>query len=125
MAVGGFLALLDDIAVLMRQTAAQGHNVVALAGKAGGSVVPVLGDDVAVTPGMVTGIEPKRELPVIGKIFKGSIKNKAWLIPSAVLLSVFAPWAIKPLLMAGGVYLCHEGMEKMAEGLGRGHVDNT
>jgi predicted DNA repair protein MutK len=78
-------------------------------------------DDTAVTPSYVTGFHPERELPIIWRIARGSLKNKLlYLLPAALLLSAFAPWAITPILMVGGAYLCFEGVEKLAHKL-QGH----
>ena len=78
-------------------------------------------DDAAVTPRYVAGLSPSRELPIIGKIALGSFRNKLiFILPAALLLSAFAPWAITPILMCGGTYLCFEGAEKLLEALGGG-----
>ncbi|WP_298087486.1 DUF808 family protein, partial [uncultured Corynebacterium sp.] len=110
---GGLAALLDDVAALARAAAASVDDIAAATGKAGAKAAGVVVDDAAVTPQYVTGIEPKRELPMIWRIAKGSIVNKLVLIlPIALLLSQFLPWALTPILMLGGSYLCFEGMEK-------------
>jgi predicted DNA repair protein MutK len=97
--------------------------VAAAAGKASTKAAGVVIDDTAVTPGYVTGLSPERELPIIWKIAVGSLKNKILiLLPAALLLSAFAPWAITPILMVGGAYLCFEGAEKLVEVLSGGHV---
>ncbi|QJU58661.1 DUF808 domain-containing protein [Sphingomonas sp. AP4-R1] len=115
----GLVALLDDIAGITKLAAASLDDVGAAAGKAGSKAVGVVVDDTAVTPRYVTGLAPERELPIIGKIALGSIRNKLLiLLPVALLLSAFAPWAITPLLMAGGAFLCFEGAEKLIEALG-------
>ncbi len=73
-------------------------------------------DDTAVAPRFVTGFSPDRELPIVGRIALGSVKNKlVFLLPAALALSALAPWAITPILMAGGAYLCFEGAEKVFE----------
>jgi uncharacterized protein len=95
----GLLALLDDIAT-MSKIAAQ-------------KTAAISGDDLAVNSKTLVGIDPKRELPIVYKVAKGSLKNKAILIPSALALNFFAPWAILPLLTLGGAYLCYEGIEKL------------
>ena len=120
---GGLAALLDDVAALAKLTAASLDDVGAAAGKASTKAVGVIVDDAAVTPRYVQGISPVRELPIIGKIALGSIRNKLlFILPAIMLLSEFAPWAITPLLMAGGTYLCFEGAEKIWEKLtGHGH----
>ena len=114
----GLVALLDDIAAITKLAAASLDDVAAAAGKAGTKAAGVVIDDTAVTPRYVTGLSPDRELPIIYKIARGSMKNKLLiLLPIALLLSAFAPWAITPLLMLGGAYLCFEGTEKIAEKL--------
>src|SRR5690606_7848708 len=88
------------------------------AGKAGMKAAGVVVDDTAVTPRYVTGFTPDRELPIIAKIARGSMKNKlVFILPIAMALSAIAPWAITPLLMVGGAYLCFEGTEKIVESL--------
>jgi uncharacterized protein len=114
----GLIALLDDIAGLAKVAAASLDDVTAQAAKAGAKAAGVVIDDAAVTPRYVTGFSASRELPIVGKIAWGSLKNKLiYLLPAALLLSLFAPWAITPLLMVGGAYLCYEGSEKVFEGL--------
>ncbi|KQT32329.1 ABC transporter [Sphingomonas sp. Leaf412] len=122
---GGLVALLDDIAGLTRLAAASLDDVGAAATKAGVKAAGVVVDDTAVTPRYVVGLSPQRELPIIGKIALGSIKNKVlFLLPAALLLSAFAPWAVTPLLMIGGAYLCFEGAEKVIEVVtGHGHKE--
>jgi len=118
----GLVALLDDIAGLTRLAAASLDDVAGVAAKAGTKAAGVVIDDTAVTPRYVVGLSPKRELPIIGKIALGSIRNKLlFLLPAALLLSAFAPWAITPLLMIGGLYLCFEGAEKVIEAVSGGH----
>ena len=118
----GLVALLDDIASLTKLAAASLDDVGLAAGKAGSKAVGVVVDDAAVTPRYVTGLTPDRELPIIWKITLGSLRNKLLiLLPAALLLSSFAPWAITPLLMLGGAYLCFEGAEKVIEAFGGGH----
>ena len=121
----GLVALLDDIAGLTRMAAASLDDVGAAATKAGTKAAGVVVDDTAVTPRYVVGLSPKRELPIIGKIALGSIRNKLLiLLPVALILSAFAPWAITPLLMVGGAFLCFEGAEKVIEAVtGHGHAD--
>jgi predicted DNA repair protein MutK len=112
----GLIALLDDVAGIAKLAAASIDDVGAAAGKAGAKAAGVVVDDAAVTPKYVTGLEPSRELPIIGKIAIGSVRNKLLLIlPVALLLTAFAPWALTPLLMCGGAYLCFEGAEKLIE----------
>ncbi len=110
----GLIALLDDIAALAKLAAASIDDVGAAAAKASAKAAGVVIDDAAVTPRYVTGLRPERELPIIGRIALGSIRNKLlFLLPAALLLSAFAPWALTPLLMLGGAYLCYEGAEKI------------
>ena len=106
----GFFALFDDVATLMDDVAVMGK---AAAKKTAG----VLGDDLAVNADKAAGFPPSRELPVLWAITKGSFLNKLILLPLAFLLSAFAPWAITPILMLGGVYLAYEGAEKIVEWL--------
>ena len=116
---GGLVALLDDIAALVKTTAASLDDIAAAAGKASAKAVGVVVDDAAVTPRYVDGLSPDRELPIIWKIALGSIRNKLlFILPIALLLSQFAPWALTPILMAGGTYLAFEGAEKVMEALG-------
>lgn len=115
---GGLAALLDDVAAIAKLAAASIDDVGAAAGRAGVKAAGVVVDDTAVTPRYVTGFTPDRELPIIARIAKGSIKNKLLIIlPVALLLSWLLPWAITPLLMLGGAYLCYEGAEKLWEAL--------
>lgn len=112
----GLAALLDDIATITKLAAASVDDIGAAAGKASAKAAGVVIDDTAVTPRYVTGFTPARELPIIWKIAKGSLKNKLlFILPVALLLSKFLPWAITPILMIGGAYLCFEGAEKLYE----------
>ena len=112
----GLIALLDDVATIAKLAAASIDDVGAAAGKAGTKAAGVVIDDTAVTPRYVIGLAPERELPIIGKIALGSLKNKLLLLlPGALLLTAFAPWAIVPILMVGGSYLAFEAAEKIAE----------
>ena len=114
----GLAALLDDVAVIAKLAAASIDDVGAAAGKAGVKAAGVVIDDTAVTPRYVTGFTPDRELPVIYRIARGSLRNKLlFILPVALLLSYFLPAAITPILMAGGAYLCFEGAEKVLESL--------
>ncbi|KLK93747.1 ABC transporter [Microvirga vignae] len=114
----GLIALLDDIVGLAKVAAASLDDVGAQAAKAGAKAAGVVIDDAAVTPRYVVGFAASRELPIVGKIAWGSLKNKLiYLLPAALLLSFVAPWAITPLLMIGGAYLCYEGSEKVFEAL--------
>jgi predicted DNA repair protein MutK len=115
----GLVALLDDIAGITKLAAASLDDVGAAAGKAGSKAIGVVVDDTAVTPRYVVGLSPQRELPIIWKIARGSLFNKlVILLPAALLLSSFAPWAITPILMLGGAYLSFEGAEKLLEAFG-------
>ncbi len=110
----GLLALLDDIAAIAKVAAASIDDVALAAGKASSKAAGVVIDDTAVTPQYVTGFTPDRELPIIWRITKGSFKNKLlFILPVALLLSYFAEWAVTPILMVGGAYLCFEGAEKV------------
>jgi predicted DNA repair protein MutK len=114
----GLIALLDDIVGLAKVAAASLDDVTAQAAKAGAKAAGVVIDDAAVTPRYVVGFAAARELPIVGRIAWGSLKNKLlYLLPAALLLSLVAPWAITPLLMIGGAYLCYEGSEKVFEAL--------
>ena len=111
---GGLLALLDDVAAIAKVAASSLDDVAAQTVKAGSKAAGIVIDDAAVTPRYVVGFASDRELPIIGKIAWGSIKNKlVILLPGALALSFFAPWAITPLLMVGGLFLCFEGYEKV------------
>lgn len=110
----GFFALLDDVATITKVAAASIDDIGAAASKAGVKAAGVVVDDTAVTPRFVTGFTPDRELPIIWRITKGSLFNKLVLIvPALLLMSAVAQWAITPLLMLGGAYLCFEGAEKV------------
>lgn len=112
----GLAALLDDIAAIAKLAAASLDDIGAAAGKAGTKAVGVVVDDAAVTPSYAVGFTPDRELPIVWKIAVGSLRNKfLFLLPGALLLSAFAPWAITPVLMIGGAYLCFEAAEKILE----------
>src|SRR6056297_1407932 len=112
--MSGLLALLDDVAAIAKVAAASVDDVIGQASKAGAKAAGAVIDDAAVTPKYVHGFEAERELPIVWRIAKGSIFNKlVILLPIALLLSAFAPWAIAPLLMLGGAYLCFEGAEKV------------
>mgnify|MGYP001472099188 CR=1 FL=1 len=118
----GLVALLDDISVIARMAATSLDDVGAAAAKAGTKAAGVVVDDAAVTPGYVTDFTPDRELPIIWQITKGSLRNKLLiLLPAALLLSEFVPWAVTPLLMLGGLFLCFEGAEKVLEKLTGAH----
>jgi predicted DNA repair protein MutK len=101
------LALLDDIATVL-------DDVALLSKLAAKKTAGVLGDDLALNAQQVTGVSADRELPVVWAVAKGSLLNKAILVPAALAISTFAPWAVTPLLMLGGAFLCFEGFEKLA-----------
>ncbi len=112
--MSGLLALLDDVAGIAKVAAASVDDVAAQAAKAGAKAAGAVIDDAAVTPKYLHGFAASRELPIIWKIAKGSLRNKLlFLLPAGLLLASFAPWAIAPLLMLGGAYLCFEGAEKV------------
>lgn len=122
----GLVALLDDISVIAKAASASVDDVAAAAGRAGTKTAGVVIDDAAVTPSYVTGLSPARELPIIWKITKGSLKNKlVFLLPGALLLSEFLPQAIVWLLLLGGSFLAYEGAEKALEKLGFGKHGET
>ena len=107
MAAANLLALIDDIASVL-------DDVAVLTKAATKKTAGVLGDDLALNAQQVTGVSPDRELPVVWAVAKGSLLNKAILVPLALAISAFAPWAVTPLLMVGGAFLCYEGFEKLA-----------
>jgi hypothetical protein len=110
MAAGSLLALIDDIASVL-------DDVALLTKAATKKTAGVLGDDLALNAQQVTGVDAARELPVVWAVAKGSLLNKAILVPLALLISAFAPWAVTPLLMVGGAFLCYEGVEKLVHKL--------
>ncbi|MEW5754984.1 MAG: DUF808 domain-containing protein [Pseudomonadota bacterium] len=107
MAGMSLLALLDDIATIL-------DDVALMTRVAAQKTAGVLGDDLALSAQQVAGVRAERELPVVWAVAKGSFKNKLILVPAALLISAFIPWAIIPLLMIGGAFLCYEGFEKLA-----------
>ncbi len=107
MAAASLLALIDDIATVL-------DDVAILSKLAAKKTAGVLGDDLALNAQQVTGVRAERELPVVWAVAKGSFVNKAILVPAALLISAVAPWAVTPLLMIGGAFLCYEGFEKLA-----------
>jgi predicted DNA repair protein MutK len=114
----GLIALLDDVAGIAKVAAASLDDVATQAAKAGVKAAGVVIDDAAVTPRYVVGFAAARELPIVRRIAVGSLRNKLlFLLPAALALGLFAPWAITPLLMLGGLFLCFEGAEKVAEAL--------
>ncbi|MDX6769264.1 MAG: DUF808 domain-containing protein [Elusimicrobiota bacterium] len=104
------LALLDDVTTVL-------DDVAVLSKVAAKKTSGVLGDDLALNAQQVAGVDPDRELPVVWAVAKGSLKNKAILVPAALAVSALAPWAVTPLLMVGGLFLCYEGVEKLAHRL--------
>ena len=116
MALGSLLALLDDIATVLDDVSVM--TKVAVKKTAG-----VLGDDLAVNAEKVLGVRPERELAVVWAVAKGSFKNKLILVPAAMLISLFVPWLITPLLVCGGLYLCFEGAEKVLHHSASAHSD--
>ena len=110
MATSSLLALIDDIATVL-------DDVAVLTKLATKKTAGVLGDDLALNAQQVAGVDPDRELPVVWAVAKGSFRNKAILVPAALAISALAPWAVTPLLMIGGAFLCFEGAEKLAHRL--------
>jgi predicted DNA repair protein MutK len=117
MAGSSLLALIDDIATIL-------DDVALMSKMAAKKTAGVLGDDLALNAQQVAGVRAERELPVVWAVGVGSLKNKAILVPAALAISAFAPWAITPLLMVGGLYLCFEGFEKIAHSLLHGGEDD-
>ena len=125
--MSGLIALFDDVAAIAKVAASSVDDVIGQATKASAKAAGAVIDDAAVTPKYVSGFKADRELPIIWRITKGSLKNKLlFLLPAGLALSAFAPWAIAPLLMLGGAYLCFEGAEKVAHVMGwsEGHEDH-
>ncbi|MDV3220033.1 DUF808 domain-containing protein [Intrasporangium sp.] len=119
---GGLVALLDDIAALVKLAAASVDDVGAAAARASAKATGVVIDDTAVTPRYVQGLDPERELPIIKRIAIGSLRNKLLVIlPVIMLLSEFLPWLLTPILMVGGAYLAYEGTEKIWEAVSGHH----
>jgi predicted DNA repair protein MutK len=110
MAASSLLALIDDIATIL-------DDVALMSKVAARKTAGVLGDDLALNAQQVAGVRAERELPVVWAVARGSLRNKAILVPAALAISAFLPWAITPLLMLGGAFLCYEGCEKLAHGL--------
>lgn len=114
----GLLGLLDDVAAIAKVAAASLDDVAAQATKAGAKAAAVVIDDAAVTPRYVFGFSAERELPIVGRIAVGSLRNKLFiLLPATLAISYFLPGMLMPLLMLGGVYLCYEGTEKVLEAI--------
>jgi uncharacterized protein len=107
MAASSLLALIDDIAAIL-------DDVALMSKVAAKKTAGVLGDDLALNAQQVSGVQAERELPVVWAVARGSLRNKAILVPAALAISALAPWGVTPLLMAGGAYLCYEGVEKLA-----------
>jgi uncharacterized protein len=116
MAASSLLALIDDIATIL-------DDVAILSKVAAKKTAGVLGDDLALNAQQVAGVSADREIPVVWAVAKGSFRNKAILVPAALLISAFIPWAVIPLLMVGGAYLCFEGFEKLAHKFLHGKED--
>ncbi|HMQ93779.1 MAG TPA: DUF808 domain-containing protein [Amaricoccus sp.] len=114
----GLIALLDDVAAIAKVAAASLDDVAGQAIKAGTKSAGVVIDDAAVTPRYVVGFAAEREIPIVARIARGSLRNKlVFLLPAALALGLFAPWAITPLLTLGGLFLCYEGAEKLMEAI--------
>lgn len=118
MAGASLFALIDDIATIL-------DDVAILSKVAVQKTAGVLGDDLALNAHQLTGVDPKRELPVVLSVAKGSLVNKAILVPLALVLSVVLPWAVRPLLMIGGAYLCFEGCEKLLHKFFHSHDEDA
>ncbi|MFO1330011.1 MAG: DUF808 family protein, partial [Rubrivivax sp.] len=117
MAASSLLALIDDIATVL-------DDVAVLSKVAAKKTAGVLGDDLALNAQQVAGVSADRELPVVWAVARGSMLNKAILVPAALAISAFVPWLIVPLLMLGGAYLCFEGFEKLAHKLLHSRADD-
>src|SRR5262245_64667881 len=115
MAASSLLALIDDIATLL-------DDVSILSKVAAKKTAGVIGDDLALNAQQVSGVAADRELPVVWAVAKGSLVNKAILVPLALAISAFVPALVTPLLMLGGSYLCYEGVEKLAHRLLHGRA---
>ena len=118
MAASSLLALIDDIATIL-------DDVAVLTKIATKKTAGVLGDDLALNAQQVAGVRAERELPVVWAVAKGSLANKAILVPAALAISAFIPWAVTPLLMVGGAFLCYEGFEKIAHRFLHGAQEET
>ena len=126
--MSGLLALLDDVAAIAKVASASVDDIIGQASRAGMKAAGAVIDDAAVTPKYVHGFPAARELPIVWKIARASAFNKlVILLPAAILLGQFAPWAIPPLLILGGLFLCYEGAEKILHALthddGHAHID--
>ena len=121
---GGLIGLLDDVAALAKLAAASIDDVGAAAGRASAKAAGVVVDDTAVTPTYVHGLAAERELPIVARIAKGSLRNKLlFILPAALILSEIAPTVVEIVLMLGGAYLCYEGAEKVHHRLTGHHGD--
>ncbi|MCG5259096.1 DUF808 domain-containing protein [Cupriavidus gilardii] len=118
MAGASLLALLDDISTIL-------DDVATMSKVAARKTAGVLGDDLALNAQQVTGLKAERELPVVWAVALGSLRNKVILVPAALAISAFAPWAVTPLLMIGGAFLCYEGFEKLAHRFLPAHAEPT
>ncbi|MDB5801496.1 MAG: rane protein [Rhodocyclales bacterium] len=118
MAASSLLALIDDIATVL-------DDVALMTKVAAKKTAGVLGDDLALNAEQVSGVRAERELPVVWAVAKGSMRNKLILVPAALAISAVAPWAITPLLMLGGAYLCFEGFEKLAHKFLHSHAEDV
>jgi uncharacterized protein len=116
MAGASLFTLLDDIATVL-------DDVAVMTKVAAKKTAGVLGDDLALNAQQVAGVRAERELPVVWAVAKGSTRNKLILVPAALAISAFAPWAITPLLMIGGAFLCYEGFEKLAHKFMHSHAE--
>src|SRR3989337_4427413 len=117
MAGTSLLALIDDIATIL-------DDIALMTKLAAKKTTGVLGDDLALNAQQVSGVNADHELPVVWAVFKGSALNKCILVPAALAISAFAPWLVTPLLMLGGLYLCYEGVEKLAHKFLHGKSDS-
>src|SRR5688500_9667204 len=117
MAMSSLLALIDDIATVL-------DDVAVMTKVAAKKTAGVLGDDLALNAQQVSGVKADRELPVVWSVTKGSFRNKLVLVPAALAISAAAPWAVTPLLMIGGAFLCYEGFEKLAHKLMHAGADD-
>jgi len=117
-AASSLLALIDDIATVL-------DDVALMTKVAAKKTAGVLGDDLALNAEQVSGVRAERELPVVWAVAKGSMRNKLILVPAALAISAIAPWAITPLLMLGGAYLCFEGFEKLAHKFLHSHAEDV
>lgn len=116
MAGASLLTLLDDIAAIL-------DDVALMSKVAARKTAGVLGDDLALNAQQVSGVNADRELPVVWAVAKGSFRNKCILVPAALLISAFIPWAVIPLLMFGGLFLCYEGFEKLYHSMTHKHPE--